>query len=279
MRLGWNSGTDAGAVTAPEGPSGLASGADRGALRLVRRLFASALDLLVPPTCLACRAPLAVPGRVCGGCWSRIDFITAPRCDRLGIPLPFDVGPSAVSAAALAAPPIYDRARIVAAYDGVMRDMVHAFKYGDRHDATDLFAGWLVRAAGDVIEPGDLVVPVPLDRWRLMERRYNQAALLAAALARATRCQYAPTLLERTRRTTSQVGLSASERVRNVAGAFRVARAWRAGLAGRRVLLVDDVVTTGATLDACARVLRRGGAASINVAALARVLDPTRPPV
>ena len=255
--------------------------------RIARAGLALTLDLLIPPACLVCRRPLANAGCLCGACWASIDFVRPPLCERIGIPLPFDVGAPSVSAAALAMPPVYDRARVVAAYDGTMRDLVHAYKYADRSDATALFGRWLLDAAHNLLRQGDLVVPVPLSRTRLLARRYNQAALLARALVRAAAKErasqasltYEPMLLYRRRRTRSQVGLSVAERKRNVQGAFAIRPARASLLQGRGVILVDDVITSGATADACARTLKRHGAARVDVVALARVLDPLRPPV
>lgn len=237
--------------------------------RIVRRLG----DLLVPPACAACREPIADHDALCPDCWRQIRFIRPPLCDRLGRPLPYDTGAVTVSAAALAAPPAYDRARAVACYEGVMRRLVHELKYGDQHHARRLFGRWLRLAAADLLPGTDLILPVPLQRWRLWRRRFNQSAILADALSRATGIPADPLALVRTRATTSQVGLGAAERRRNVEGAFAVRRLRLSAVAGRNLLLVDDVITTGATVDAIARTLRRAGAARVDVVALAMVTD------
>lgn len=231
-------------------------------------------DFILPPLCLVCRDPVMGHGGVCAQCWSGVDFIEPPRCDRLGIPLPVPSDELLVSAAALADPPIYDRARAVARYGGVMRELIHALKYGDRHEGVQLFARWMLHAGADVIEGADVIVPVPLARLRLWSRRFNQAGLLAREIGRAANILEIPFALKRIRRTPSQVGLSAEQRRRNVAGAFRVPARWRAEVEGRNILIVDDVITTGATANACARTLKRAGAARVDVLALARVVDP-----
>lgn len=260
---------------------------NRGGLgALLRRASRRALDVLIPPACLVCRVPLDAADCLCGRCWSSIDFVRPPLCDLIGIPLPFDAGAPSVSAAALANPPLYDRARVVAAYDGTMRALIHGFKYGDRSDATELFGRWLLAAGREVVRDGDLIIPVPLSRMRLLSRRYNQAAFLATSLAQAiarepgqfSNVRQNSLLLRRRRRTRSQVGLSASERRRNVRGAFAVPERFRPKLKDRGVILVDDVITSGATVDACAKTLKRAGAARVDVVALARVLNPLRPP-
>ena len=228
-------------------------------------------DLIVPPVCLACHDPLAVHDALCASCWGQIDFIRAPLCDRLGVPLPFDTGGIMVSAAAVADPPDYDRARAVAAFSGTIQKLIRGFKYSDRHDGRRLFGRWLLAAGGHLIADCDVVVPIPLNRWRLLHRRFNQSAILANELARLTGCRVAPLALERIKATPSQVGLTTAERQTNVAGAFRVSSARRAEIAGRRVLVIDDVITTGATCNSAARALKSAGAARVDVLALALV--------
>jgi len=230
-------------------------------------------DFLVPPVCLACHVRLGDHNALCADCWGTIQFIRPPVCDRLGIPLPFDLGGRNVSAAALAAPPVYDRARAVAGYNDAMRTLVHQLKYGDRHDGARLFGRWLRLAGADILAEGELFMPVPLYRWRLFRRRFNQAAILADALSRETGITHDPLSLRRIRRTPSQVGLTADQRRRNVAGAFRLTPEGKRIVAARHIILVDDVITTGATVEACARTLKRAGARRVDVLALARVID------
>jgi ComF family protein len=239
----------------------------------LRRVLAACADLIVPPCCLACRTRIGSHHLLCPACWRDVNFIRPPLCDVLGVPLPFDTGDRTVSAAALADPPAYDRARAVAHFSGTMRTLVHQLKYADRHDARTLFGRWLAEAARD-LQPGpDVIVPVPLSRLRLLLRHFNQAAILALELSRQTGVPMDPMLLRRRRWTRSQVGMTRDERRRNMAGAFAVPRGARDRLAGRGVLLVDDVVTTGATANACARALKRAGAARVDVVALARVTN------
>jgi ComF family protein len=228
-------------------------------------------DVIVPPVCLACHAPLSEHHALCATCWGQIDFICPPMCDRLGIPLPFDSGGVMVSAAASAHPPDYDRARGVAVFHGTMQKLVHRFKYSDRHDARRLFGRWLVAAGATLIAESDVMVPVPLNRWRLLHRRFNQSAILAMEVSRRTGIEEALLALVRTKQTPRQVGLTTEERRLNMAGAFVVPEKRRADIAGRRVLLVDDVITTGATVNAAARALKEAGAARVDVLALAIV--------
>jgi ComF family protein len=237
------------------------------------RVLGACADVVVPPCCLVCRTRVSAHHLLCAGCWRQVDFIKPPLCDVLGIPLPFSTGERMVSAAAVARPPAWDRARAVAHYGGAMRTLVHQLKYADRHDARALLGRWLAEAGRELVPGLDVIVPVPLSRLRLIVRKFNQAAVLAGELARQTGVPMDPLLLARIRRTRSQVGMTREQRRRNVAGAFRVPARRRPRLAGRNVLLVDDVLTTGATADACARTLRRAGAARVDVLTLALVTN------
>jgi len=230
-------------------------------------------DLMMPPVCLHCHAPLSTHDSLCPACWRRITFIRPPLCQRLGIPLPFDPGGPVVSAAAEAQPPAYDRARAVARFDDVVRDLVHALKFHDRHDARGIFGRWMAEAGRELLADADLLVSVPLSRLRLLQRRFNQSALLADEVSRVTGVPHDPQLLVRSRRTAPQVGLNQDQRRANVAGAFAVAQGRASAVEGRRIVLVDDVVTTGATAEACAKTLRKAGAVRVDVLALALVYD------
>lgn len=245
----------------------------------VRRLSSAAIDLVMPPSCTACHRPLEAHHALCGACWQEVSFIRAPLCDVTGIPLPFDTGGRMVSARALADPPAYDRARAVARHEGAMRRLVHQFKYADRHEARPLFGRWLAEAGRDLLADAEVIVPVPMGRLRLILRRYNQSAMLANELARVTGLPACTLALRRAKRTPRQVGLTRLQRLQNVAGAFAVARSRQGEIRGKRVVLVDDVITTGATVDACARILKRAGATRVDVLALALVCDAAMLPV
>lgn len=236
--------------------------------------FAAIADLLLPPVCISCRARVGAHGLLCGACFARIDFIAPPICARLGVPLPYDTGSPSLSAAAIARPPVYDRARAAAHYSETMRGLIQSFKYGDRQEGLKLFGRWLAKAGAELTADADLILPVPLFRSRLWWRRFNQSAMLARELARLTGVPADCFSLKRVRRTASQVGLTADQRRRNVRGAFKVDARRRDRIKGRRVVVVDDVITTGATAEACARALKRAGAARVDVLALARAVDP-----
>ena len=230
-----------------------------------------AIDVVLPPLCLGCRSRIMVHDALCPICWRQIDFIRPPLCDRVGVPMPFDIGGPMLSAAATADPPEFDRARAVARYDELMRILIHNFKFNDSHNARRLFGRWLAEAGAELISGADLLVPVPLARWRLLGRRFNQAQILAAEAARLTRKPVDPFALVRTRSTAHQIGLSRQQRQRNVSGVFRVPAHELPKVAGKAILLVDDVVTSGATASAAATALKQAGARRVDVLALAIV--------
>jgi len=240
---------------------------------VLRRAFGAITDVLIPPLCLACHRRLAAHDALCPSCWRDIDFIRAPLCDRLGLPMPYDTGAPMISAAAAADPPVYGRARAVARFEGVMRALIHDLKFHDRHDARRLFGRWLAEAGAELLADADLLVPVPLTRRRLLSRRFNQSALLAHEVALLARIEVEPLALLRVRSTKPQVGLSRQQRRENVANAFAVAPARKDAVTGKKIVLIDDVITTGATAEACARTLKRAGAPRVDVLALAMVTD------
>ena len=245
----------------------------RAAADRMRRAATGLADVMMPPLCLSCRCPLASHDALCAECWSKITFIRPPLCDVLGVPLPFGGPGRIVSAAAAADPPAYDRARAVAQYDGVMRELIQDFKFRDKQDARGLFARWLIGAGAELLEGADAVLPVPLSRWRLIWRRFNQAAMLSQDVARMSGKLYLPQTLDRVRRTKSQVGLTRAERRLNVHGAFAVRAADEDAIRGKNIVLIDDIITTGATVDAAAKALKRAGARRVEVLALAIVAD------
>jgi ComF family protein len=254
----------------------------------VRASLGLIADVALPQLCPACREPVDGAG-LCPACWGKLSFIAPPYCERLGIPFPFDGGPGLLSMEAIADPPAYDRARAAVRYDDVAKTLVHALKYGDRLDLAPIMGRWMANAGRALVAEADALVPVPLHWRRQWARRFNQSALLAEIIAKASSQGIAPKetaakavahgALKRVKSTPQQVGLDKAARAQNVQGAFRVPAEGKAEVVGRKLLLVDDVLTSGATVDACARALLRGGAASVDVLVFARVVAGGRPPI
>jgi ComF family protein len=260
-------------------PPDVAARAKTRTLNAMRGAWRFILDLGLPPMCPACRAPLGDQGGLCADCWSRLSFIAPPYCERLGIPFVYDPGPGILSMEAIADPPAYTRARAAVRYDDVARALVHAFKYGDRLDLAPTMGAWMARAGGELLADADGLVPVPLHWRRLWARRFNQSAALARVMAEASGVPMLDDVIRRLRATMQQVGLPRAQRATNVEGAFAVPANKRGDIRGRRLVLVDDVLTSGATADTCARALLRAGAANVDVIVFARVVDSVRAPI
>jgi ComF family protein len=247
---------------------------------LVRRGAHGLLDLMLPPRCLRCGVTVDGHGRLCAECWRALTFLGPPQCRLCGYPLPHALPAAPLCGDCAAEAPAYDRARAALRYDDGARRLILAFKHADRTDTAPAFGRWLAGAGAELLADAELITPVPLHRLRLLKRGYNQAAILARALARESGLALVPDLLQRRRATRSQQGLSGHARLENVtAGAFRVHPWHRGRVEGRRVLLIDDVLTTGATVGACTRVLRRAGASQVDVLTLARVVRDAATPV
>lgn len=227
---------------------------------------------VLPPLCLSCHCGVADQNVLCADCWSKLHFIEKPYCPVSGLPFAFDPGAGVLSATVIASPPPYDAARAVLRYDDVSGRIIQRYKYGDRMEAAPAMAAWMARAGADLLADADLIAPVPLHRSRLFSRRFNQSAELVRHLAQRVQRKATPDLLVRIKATQPQVGLSGQARRRNVAGAFRVNEPFSKQVAGKIVVLVDDVMTTGATIEACARVLKVAGAHEVRVLTFARVV-------
>ncbi len=242
------------------------------AAEALAKLAGRALDAVLPPRCLSCGDAVDRQGGVCPLCWRGLSFIAPPFCDHCGLPFEVDILAGAECGACIAHPPPFARARSVLVYDDASRRLVAGLKYGDQTYAAHAYGAWLARAGADILAGATLAVPVPLHRWRLLRRRYNQAALLAGHLQKTGIIAYRPDVLVRHRQTLPQVGLIGGARQRNVAGAFRIRNKYLPTVAAAHIVLIDDVMTTGATLSECARVLLRGGAARVDVLTLARAV-------
>lgn len=239
---------------------------------VVRALAARGMDLLFPPQCLRCRALVEDPGSLCGDCWREVTFVTEPFCACCGLPFAHDVGDGALCGACAADPPGYTGARAVMVYNDASRDLILGFKYADATHAAPSYGKWLVRAGRACLAGADLLVPVPLHWMRLFRRRYNQAALLAHAVSKQTGVPVSPRALVRQRRTPPLGRLNREARRQTLSRAIVVNPKEAGTLTDRQVVLVDDVMTTGETAEACTKQLLRAGARSVDILSLARAV-------
>lgn len=240
--------------------------------RVAKAFLRQAADFVWPPRSLVSRERGAGKGPLTPAEFTRIRFLDSAVCDRCGAPHSVDMGEGTVCAACIARPPRWQRARAAFVYDADSRRLVLDLKRSGRRDGLETFATWMARSGAALLEEADAIVPVPLHYVRLASRGFNQSAWLAAAVGRQSGTPVLVDALKRTRRTPTQGGLSARARRRNVAGAFAVRKGAAARVSGKRVLLVDDVLTTGATLAACVRALKQAGARQVDVLVLARVV-------
>ena len=245
---------------------------------ILSRAARLALDIALPTLCVSCREPVDGEG-VCAACWARLSFIAPPYCPRLGIPFVYDPGPELLSMEAIANPPAYQRARAAVRYDDVARTLVHSLKYQDRTDLAPAMGRWMARAGCELLDEADMLVPVPLHWRRAWRRRYNQSGALARVIERQTGVRVNGDVLRRVRATEQQIGLSRAQRATNVQGAFQVSTDGQSEVQGRRIVLIDDVLTSGATVDACARALLRAKASQVDVLVFARVVESGSRPI
>lgn len=241
--------------------------------RLAGRAGHSLVETIYPPQCIACERATASPFALCAACWSGMSLISRPYCERLGTPFATDYAEGLLSPAAIADPPRFDRGRAVALHRDAAKNLVSRLKYSERLDLARPLAKLMAQAGRDLLADAELLVPVPMHRLRLWHRRYNQAALLANALSAETGIPVLSDGLKRVRRTRPQVGLRRSERQKNLAGAFAVPEARMSDVTGRRVIVIDDVRTTSSTANAAAHILRKAGAARIDVLTFTLVGD------
>jgi ComF family protein len=245
-------------------------------LRSLRMAAEAALDLLLPPHCPSCAGPVATQGTHCPPCFAALTFITAPLCTVCGLPFGSQAlaGPLRLCSSCLESPPPWGQARAALLYDDAARALILPFKHADRQENAAILAAHMARAGQDLLEGTDLLIPVPLHRRRLRARGFNQAALLARVIARRTAIACLPDGLERIRHTRPLGDLSAVMRQEAMQEAVHARPSRRPAIAGRRILLIDDVMTSGATAAACARALQAAGAAQVDVLVAARVPNP-----
>ena len=230
--------------------------------------------MLVPPACPVCHGDVPQDDGLCATCWQGLEFLRPPLCAISGMPLPVDLGADAVSLPVQINPPPYQRARAAFTYKGAAAALVKRLKFGDRPELAPFLARFMAAAEDGVLTKDAILLPVPLHRRRLFLRRFNQAAELCRALHQLTGHEVLFEAVVRVKHTRQQIGLTRAGRKRNLAGAFRVPKKARAQIKGRTLVLVDDVLTTGATVEALARLLKRAGAARVHVLTLARVVMP-----
>lgn len=235
---------------------------------------AAVLAFALPPRCPGCGEVTPADHHFCAACWMRLDFLGDPACAACGEPFEIDPGPNALCGACLRDPPMLDGVQAAVAYGEIARGIAIRLKHGRRPGLAHTIARQLERFAPG---PEVLVVPVPLHRWRIWSRGFNQSALIARSLARRRGLNVVVDLLERSKATPMLRGLGPQARARTVRGAFKVSDRYRARVVGRSILLIDDVYTTGATANACARVLKQAGAAEVRLICWARVVRGTTP--
>lgn len=238
----------------------------------LRRVGGLALDVLIPAQCLGCETIVDAPGALCASCWPKLRFIDRPYCDACGVPFDFDVGAGALCPSCVRDRPEYERGRSAVVYDDGSRGLILGLKHGDRTDTVRAFARWMARAGSELLADADVLVPVPLHWTRLFKRRYNQSALIAYALGKLTGVDVAPDLLIRSRRTPPLGSLGASQRLATMRNVIAMHPRRRRDLSGCRVVLIDDVHTTGSTLRSCSRTLLKAGAGAVDVLTVARTV-------
>ena len=245
-------------------------------LDLLGRAMRPALDLLLPPHCAGCGEPVGAPGQLCAACFAQVGFVTDPCCRRCGLPLESEGagGPARQCGPCRRQPPPWRHARAALLYDGQGRALILRLKHPGSEDIAALLARHMARAGETLLSGADLLVPVPLHRWRLLRRGYNQSALITRHLGHLTGKTMCVDALRRTRPTPPLGGLSAQARADAMADVVALRRGRRARVEGRRILLIDDVLTSGATAAACTRALLDAGASNVDVLVACRVPDP-----
>ena len=245
--------------------------------RQARAGLGALADLIWPPRSPLSGRPVSAPGELDSQDWVTVTFLDKPWCVRCGVPFNYPVFEDMECPACLAHPPAFDAARSAFVYDVASRGLVLTLKHAGRTDALAAYGRWMARAGAGLLSEADGLAPVPLHAKKLRKRRFNQSLLLARSLSRASGVPVLAHALARVRDTSTQGGLSAKGRARNVAGAFKVRERHARQVEGKRLIIVDDVHTTGATLSACARALKRAGAANVSAITLARVVKPVDP--
>ncbi|MEZ5692041.1 MAG: ComF family protein [Rickettsiales bacterium] len=230
------------------------------------------LNIIFPPQCLICKNIVSENGTLCLDCWQQIRFISDPICEKCGTSFEYDMGNNALCAGCIHDEPKYTRARAAFCYDEHSHKLITRLKYSDQTQLAITYSNWLINAGKEFIEVSDIVTPVPLHYLRFIGRRFNQSALLASNLASKTNISYLPDLLKRKRYTKPQTGLTKKQREKNVRNAFLVNEHYIKSVKNKNILLIDDVFTTGSTINQCSKSLLKAGASQVNVLTLARTI-------
>lgn len=230
------------------------------------------LDFILPPLCLQCHTLVLQQGGLCASCWQKISFISKPFCKSCGFPFDLPLELESICGPCAREKPPFTRARAAVYYNEISKPLILRFKHGDALHMTPLFTEWLYQAGQDLFEQAEYIAPIPLHWSRLVYRGYNQAAILSHKLSKKTKITHAPDLLKRKKRTPSQGTLTAKERDKNVSNAFKLNKKYDQFVRDKHILLIDDVLTSGATVQACAKVLKKSGAKQVDILTLARVI-------
>lgn len=238
----------------------------------ISRMVRKVVDTVLPPRCPVSGEPVEKQGMLAPETWRALEFITEPYCECCGLPFEFEVTPGALCASCLEDLPVFSMARAAVRYNETSRTLILGFKHGDKLYAVKTLTPMLQQAGAAFLETADYLVPVPLHYWRLVRRRYNQAALMARDLEKSCGVPCLSDALRRVRATPSQGHKKAGDRKKNVRGAFALNPRYRERIQGKSIVLVDDVLTTGATVNECAKALLEAGAGAVNVLAVAKTV-------
>ena len=240
--------------------------------KVAKSLLVQAMDTVLPPRCVISGKLVDRQGMIAPQIWADMDFITDPQCEKCGIPFGFEAEAGTQCALCLDRPPPFTSARAALKYNDASRDLILGFKHADQTHAVVAFMPWLEKSGAGMLKDADYIIPVPLHRWRLLMRRYNQAAIMAHKLSEKTKIPRLADAIKRTRSTKSQGHLKPLERHKNVKRAFEIAPKHIEKLRGKTVILIDDVYTTGATVKECTKTLLKSGAKDVHILTLARVV-------
>lgn len=240
----------------------------------IKNVSSKLLDFILPPQCINCSTSVLQQGGLCADCWEKIHFISKPFCSICGFPFNISIENENICAPCARKSPLFARARAAVYYNDASKPMILRFKHADALHITPLFAEWLYQAGYDLFPQAEYLVPIPLHWSRLVYRGYNQAALLSQKLSKKTKIPHLPDLLERIRRTPSQGELTSKEREKNVSNAFKLNKKYEQLIHDKHILLIDDVFTSGATVQACTKILKKSGAKQIDILTLAKVIKP-----